>query len=80
MLRLVLGQAFRLSVTGIAAGLVLSLGLTRFLSTMLYGVEPTDAFTFVSIPLLLGGLGLLSSYLPAVRATRVDPMQSLRVQ
>jgi putative ABC transport system permease protein len=80
VLRLVLGQAFRLSVTGIAAGLVLSLGLTRFLSTMLYGVEPTDAFTFVSIPLLLGGLGLLSSYLPAVRATRVDPMQSLRVQ
>jgi ABC-type antimicrobial peptide transport system permease subunit len=70
----------RLSLVGVAAGAILSFGLTRFLSKMLYGVQPTDAATFLAVCALLILMALLASYIPALRATRVDPLTSLRVQ
>jgi putative ABC transport system permease protein len=76
--RLVLGEGLRLAGVGIAVGIVLSLVATRLLGTMLYGVTPTDPLTFAIVPVLLAGVALLASYLPARRATRIDPTTALR--
>jgi predicted permease len=80
VLRLVVGQGLRLSLIGIGAGLAAALGLTRLMSSMLYGVRPTDILTFVGVSLLLAGVAILSSYIPARRATRVDPLVALRYE
>jgi putative ABC transport system permease protein len=63
---------------GVAAGLTLALALTRFLSSMLYGVSAADPITFTTIALLFAGLALTASYLPARRAMKVDPLTALR--
>src|SRR5581483_3869130 len=78
ILRLVVAHGFKLAGAGIAAGVVGALALTRLMSSMLYGVTATDAVTFSAVPLLLAGAAALASYLPALRATRVDPMVALR--
>jgi putative ABC transport system permease protein len=78
VLGLVLGRGFILTLAGIACGLGGALALTRFLSGLLFGVTPTDPATFVVVSLLLAAVAALSSYLPARRATRVDPMVALR--
>jgi predicted permease len=78
VLRLVLRRAVVLTGIGLALGLLLSLGLTRFVSGMLVGVSPTDPATFAGVVLLLASVALLASYLPARRAVRVDPMIALR--
>jgi predicted permease len=75
---MVLSQGARLTGLGIAIGLVTSLGVTHLLASFLYGVQPTDPFTFAAVSLLLVGTALLACYLPARRATRVDPMVALR--
>ncbi len=80
VLRLIGGQALRLSLAGMAAGALLSFALTRFLGSMLYGVKPTDAATFAGVSTLLIATALTASLLPAVKATRVDPVTSLRAQ
>jgi putative ABC transport system permease protein len=80
VLRLVLGQAVRLAFWGIVVGIFLALGLTRFIASLLFGVGPTDPFTFVAVPLLLALVTLLASYVPARRAMRVDPMVALRYE
>jgi ABC-type antimicrobial peptide transport system permease subunit len=80
VLRLVVGQGLRLSLLGVAVGLAAALGLTRLMSSMLYGVRPTDLVTFAAVPMLLAGVAILASYLPARRATKVDPMVALRYQ
>ncbi len=78
MLRLVLREALGLAALGVALGVAGALALTRLLSGLLYGVTATDPLTFVAVAATLSAVALLASYLPARRATRVDPMVALR--
>lgn len=78
ILRMVLRQAFSLVGLGLAAGLLLALALSRLLSGLLFGISPTDPLTFASLSLLLALVALFASWLPARRATRVDPLRALR--
>jgi ABC-type antimicrobial peptide transport system permease subunit len=80
VLGLVVGHAFRLTITGVAIGVGLALVLTRYLATLLYGVNTRDAWTFCSVAFLLIAVSLLASYIPALRATRVDPVNALRCE
>lgn len=74
----VLGFGLRLATIGLAIGLAAAFAATRLLSSLIYGVRPTDAITFVVVSILLLAVALLASYLPARRATRVDPLTALR--
>jgi putative ABC transport system permease protein len=78
VLRLVLGQGLALTFIGIGVGLIAAYGLTRLMESLLYGVSATDYLTFISVSGVLLVVGLLASYLPARRATKVDPMIALR--
>ncbi|MGB7922683.1 MAG: ABC transporter permease [Pyrinomonadaceae bacterium] len=78
VLRLVLGQGLALTLIGVGAGLVGAYGLTHLMGSLLYGVTATDSLTFISVSSVLLAVGLLASYLPARRATKVDPMIALR--
>ncbi len=76
--RLILGQGARLAVYGIVAGLLGASVLTRWMGTMLYGVDPTDVWTFTAISILLAAVALAASYLPSRRAMALDPVIALR--
>ncbi|MGH9767704.1 MAG: FtsX-like permease family protein, partial [Blastocatellia bacterium] len=78
LLKLVLGQGLTLTMIGVAAGLALALALTRFLSSLLFGVSAADPITFAAIALLLAGVAVMASFLPARRAMKVDPITALR--
>jgi predicted permease len=78
VLALVLSQGMRVALIGIAIGIPVALGLTRFMFSLLHGVKPTDPLTFISVSLILTAVALLASYIPARRATKVDPMVALR--
>jgi len=80
VLKLVLKRGLTLIVIGLAIGMGGALVLTRVLSSLLYGVTPTDPVTFVAVSLLLTAVGLIASYIPARRATKVDPMIALRYE
>jgi putative ABC transport system permease protein len=78
ILRLVVAQGFRITALGIVAGIIGALALTRFMANLLYGITATDPRTFTAVALLLSAAALAACYIPARRATKVDPMIALR--
>ncbi len=78
VIRLVLGQGLRLVAIGVLVGAAASLLLSRFLSSLLYGIDSTDALTLVGVALILVIVAVLACYLPARRATKVEPVEALR--
>ena len=78
VLRLVIGQGLKMILAGLAAGLLMALAVTHVLQSLLFGVTATDALTFALVILLLGAVALAACWLPARRATKVDPMIALR--
>jgi putative ABC transport system permease protein len=80
VLRLVIGQGLRLALIGTVLGLGGALWLTRFVESLLFNVKPTDPLIFTAVALVLTVVALLACYIPARRATRVDPMVALRCE
>jgi len=80
ILKLVVGQGMRLVAIGLVAGLAASFVLTRLLSKLLFGVSATDPLTFGAVALILAAIALFACWLPARRATRVDPLVALRTE
>jgi putative ABC transport system permease protein len=80
ILRLVTRQGLNLTLAGLALGMAGAFALTRIMAPLLYGVTPTDPLTFILISLSLAGAAMLACWIPARRATRVDPMIALRCE
>jgi putative ABC transport system permease protein len=80
VLKLVVGEGMILVLIGVSIGLLGAVGLTRFLASVLYGVRPTDPVIFVFVSVLLVSVSMLACYIPARRATKVDPMVALRYE
>jgi predicted permease len=78
ILRMALGEGMRIVIIGLASGLVGAAIMTRFFRSMLFDVPPSDPITFVSVSAILAGVALFACYIPAKRATRVDPLVALR--
>ena len=80
LLKLVMRHGGKLAAVGVAFGIAAALGMMRLMSSMLYGVSAADPLTFAGVTLLLIAIVLLACYIPAKRATRVDPMIALRME
>jgi putative ABC transport system permease protein len=78
VLRMIVGHGLVLALLGIGIGLIASFALTRLMKGLLFGISATDPITFVAISLLLTLIGLVASWIPARRATKVDPLEALR--
>jgi len=78
VLRLILSQGIKIAGIGLLFGIVGSWAATRLIARLLYGVGPTDPFTFFSVSLILVAVALLACYIPALRATRIDPASAMR--
>ena len=78
--RMVLRQGMILAGIGVAVGLIAAVGLTHLMSSLLYGVEATDPVTFGVVAAMLVAVALVASYLPALRASRTDPLEALRFE
>jgi ABC-type antimicrobial peptide transport system permease subunit len=78
VLRMVLGESAVLAGIGIVIGLAGALALTRLLAGLLFAVQPTDPLTFAAVSLLLAAVSVCAGFLPARRATRIDPLMALR--
>ncbi len=78
VLTMVLRQAMTLVVIGLVVGLLAAFGVSRVVSNLLYGISATDPLTFAGVSLLLAAVGLIASFVPAFRASRVDPLVALR--
>jgi ABC-type antimicrobial peptide transport system permease subunit len=80
VLGLVLGHGARLTLVGLVIGMAGALALTRLLTRLLYGVAPTDPLTFTLVPVLLAAVSIVACWIPARRATRVDPVVAMRTE
>jgi len=78
VLKLIIGQGLRLTLLGVAIGLAAALSLTRLMRSLLFGVSETDPATFVGVAALLTFVALLACWIPARRATKVDPLVALK--
>jgi ABC-type antimicrobial peptide transport system permease subunit len=77
---LVMVQGVKVLAVGTTVGMVGAFGLSRLITSLIFGVGSSDVVTFVGVPAVLGLVALLANYLPAVRATRIDPMEALRME
>jgi ABC-type antimicrobial peptide transport system permease subunit len=77
---MVVFQGMRLTLAGVVIGIAAAFGLTRFIASFLFGVDAWDPFVFVSVPLVLSSVALLAVWLPARRASRVNPIDALRYE
>jgi len=80
VVRLVLGQGTKLALLGVTVGIVAALGLTRLMTSLLFGIDAADPLTFAAVAILMTGIAIFACYVPARRATRVDPMVALRYE
>jgi putative ABC transport system permease protein len=80
VVKLILRQGLRMTLIGLGFGVIASFGLTRLIGSFLYGVSPFDPFTYVAVSLLLMGVGLLAAYVPARRASSLNPARALRYE
>ncbi len=78
--KLVVWHGMRLAIAGVVIGIGAAFGLTRFLSSFLFGVKSWDPMVFIAVPIVLAAVALLAVWLPATRASRLNPMEALRVE